>query len=58
MAIGDNTHKVISYQHVTKTDDQVSQRHEKLGIERIYQHLRNQNVAVGIHTHDRNLSIN
>ena len=29
VAIGDNTHKVISCQHVTKTDDQVSQRHEK-----------------------------
>ena len=58
MAIGDKTHKVISCQHVTKTDDQVSQRHEKLGTERIYQHLRNQNLAVGIHTHDRKLSIN
>ena len=58
VAIGDNTHKVISCQHVTKTDDPVSQRHEKLGTERIYQHLRDQNVAVGIHTHDRNLSIN
>ena len=58
VAIGDNTHRVISCQHVTKTDDPVSQRHEKLGTERIYQHLRDQNVAVGIHTHDRNLSIN
>ena len=57
VAIGDDTHKLISCQHVTKTDDQVSQRHEKLGTERIYQHLRNQNVAVGINTHDLDLSI-
>ena len=43
---------------MTKTDDPVSQRHETLGTERIYQHLRNQNLDVEILTHDRNLSIN
>jgi hypothetical protein len=57
VAIGENTHKVLSCEHVTKADDNVSQRHEMIGTTRIYQQLRDQNVMVGIHAHDRNLSI-
>ncbi|CAC5420412.1 unnamed protein product [Mytilus coruscus] len=40
------------------TDDFVSQRHEKLGTQRIYQYLDDNDVKVGIHSHDRNMSIN
>lgn len=58
VAIGDETHKVLSCQHITKADDIVSQRHEKVGTERIYNYLSQQDVTVGVHTHDRNLSIN
>lgn len=58
VAIGEKTHKVLSCEHVTKSDDSVTQRHERFGTEKIYQHLKNQNVTVGIHAHDRNLSIN
>jgi hypothetical protein len=31
VAIGEKTHKVLSCQHVTKGDDVVSQRHERIG---------------------------
>jgi hypothetical protein len=58
VAIGENTHKVLSCEHVTKTDDNVSQRHEMIGTTQIYQQLYDQNVMVGIDAHDRNLSIN
>jgi hypothetical protein len=36
VAIRENTHKVLKCEHVTKTDDLVTQRHEKIGTERIY----------------------
>lgn len=58
VAIGEKTHKVLSCEHVTKSDDSVTQRHERFGTEKIYQHLQNQNVTAGVHAHDRNLSIN
>ena len=58
--IGQRTHKVLCNQIVTKEDDPVSQRHERLGTERIYQWLENSEegpVQVAFHAHDRNLSI-
>lgn len=58
VAIGEKSHKVLSCQHVTKSDDVISQRHEKLGTVKIYQHLKDQEVNIGVHAHDRNLSIN
>ena len=58
VSIGEKTHKVLSCEHVTKTDDTVTQSHERFGTEKIYQHLKNRSVAVGVHAHDRNLSIN
>jgi hypothetical protein len=35
VAIGEKTHKVLKCEHVTKTDDLVTQRHEKIGTERM-----------------------
>ena len=58
VAIGEKTHKVLSCQHVTKGDDVVSQRHERICTDRIYRHLNETGVAVGVLCHDRNLSIN
>ncbi|CAC5412437.1 unnamed protein product [Mytilus coruscus] len=53
VAIEDKIHKVLN----TKSDDSVSQRHEKLGTQRIYQYLEEQDVQVNVHSYDRNLSI-
>ena len=36
----------------------MTQRHERFGTEKIYQHWKKQSVAVRVHVHDRNLSIN
>lgn len=58
VAIGEKMHKVLKCEHITKADDFVSQRHEKLGTQRIYQYLDDNDVKVGIHSHDRNMSIN
>ncbi|CAG2196053.1 unnamed protein product [Mytilus edulis] len=57
VAIGEKMHKVLKCEHITKADDFVSQRHEKLGTQRIYQYLDDNDVKVGIHSHDRNMSI-
>lgn len=35
VVIGEKTHRVIKSEHVTKQDDHASQRHEKIGTERI-----------------------
>ena len=35
VALDDRTHKVLRCEHVTKSDDPVSQRHEVVGTERI-----------------------
>ncbi|KAK3083302.1 hypothetical protein FSP39_018873 [Pinctada imbricata] len=56
VALGDKTHKVISCQHITKSDDRVTQRHEKIGTKKIYEDLQSNDVSVGVH--DRNLSVN
>ncbi|CAC5378964.1 unnamed protein product [Mytilus coruscus] len=58
VAIGEKTHKVLKCEHVTKAHDIVSQRHEKVGTVRIYQYMKDKDVRVGVHCHDRNLSIN
>ena len=51
-------HTKFSCEHVTKSDDTVTQRHERFRTEKIYQHWKKQSVAVRVHVHDRNLSIN
>ena len=58
VCIGDKTHKVLRCEHVTKTMDPVSQRHERMGTEKIYNYLHEKDVEVNVHCHDRNLSIN
>jgi hypothetical protein len=58
VAIGDNSHKVLQCVHVTKEMDHVSQRHEKLGTEKIYMFLETKDINVRIHAHDRNMAIN
>lgn len=58
VCIGEKSHKVLVCEHVTKTMDPVSQRHERLGTERIYDYLNEKEVKVNVHCHDRNLSIN
>ncbi|CAG2235932.1 unnamed protein product [Mytilus edulis] len=46
VAIGEKIHKVLKCEHITKSDDSVSQRHEKLGTQRIYHYLEEQDVQL------------
>ena len=58
VAIGEKMHKVLKCEHITKADDGVSQRHGKLGTQKIYEYLEQKDVKVKVHSHDRNMSIN
>ncbi|CAC5410208.1 unnamed protein product [Mytilus coruscus] len=58
VALGEKTHKVMDCEHVTKSQDKVAQRHERLGTQKIYENLENKNVSIKIHAHDRNLAVN
>lgn len=58
VALGQYTHKVINIQHINKEEDRCTQRHETIGCEKMYEDFQRQGVAVNIHAHDRNLSVN
>lgn len=52
---------LIKYFHISVLHMQIISDHrdvEKIGTENIYKHMKNQEVNIGIHAHDRNLSIN
>ena len=56
-ALGQITHKVLSYQYVTKRQERCSQKHEICGTKRIYEDLESKKVVVRCHSHDRNAAI-
>jgi len=58
VTIGEKSNKVLHHAHVTKADDHVTQRHEKLGTEWVYSYLESKDTPVAVHIHDRNMSIN
>ena len=58
IALGGTTHKIVSAQEISKQDDPISQRHELIGVKKMYQEFDNKNVSVRIHGHDRNSSVN
>jgi hypothetical protein len=58
VVIGDQSHRVLQHIHITKADDHCTQRHEKLGTERMYEYFEQKGVSVRTHAHDRNMSIN
>ncbi|KAJ8314865.1 hypothetical protein KUTeg_007015 [Tegillarca granosa] len=58
VAIGEETHKVIDCIHITKSDDNISQRHEIIGTTKLYEKLERETVNVKTHTHDRNVAVN
>jgi hypothetical protein len=58
MALGQLTHRVVDYQHVTKLDDNCSQRHEMVGCCKMYDKFQDRGTKIANHIHDRNVSIN
>jgi hypothetical protein len=39
VALGEQTHKVMGCVHITKSQDKVAQRHERLGTPKIYENM-------------------
>ena len=58
VAIGDLSHKVLACEHVTKSDEIISQKHELVGTKRIALDFANENIDIGIWAHDNNGSVN
>ena len=58
VALGCLTHKVVNKQHISKKDENSSQKHEKLGVERMYADFEKADIVVEEHVHDRNNTVN
>ena len=58
VALGEKTHHVVAIEHVTKVDDFITQRHERLGTERIYTRMEENGAYVNVHAHDANGAVN
>ena len=58
VVLGERTKKVLGHFHITKALDPCTQRHEKIGVTQFYEYMKDMDVPVRIHTHDRNMSIN
>ena len=58
VVIGDKTHKVLNCVHISKADGPITQCHEKIGTQRIYDYFESQDISIKTHTHDRNMAIN
>ena len=58
VALGEQTHKVMDCVHITKSQDKVTQRHERLGTPNINENMESKNVSIKIHSHDRNMAVN
>ena len=56
-ALGQRTHRVVNYQHITKQDDICSQRHEMVGTRKLYAEFDRDNITIRVHSHDRNASV-
>ena len=57
VCLGSRTHKVLKLETISKEDDFCSQRHELIGVKRIYQYFDSQSIAVKTHAHDNNSSV-
>ena len=58
IALGDKTKKCVRAETITHNDDTCSQRHEMVGTKKLYEYLDENHIAVNIHAHDRNETIN
>ena len=58
LALGEQTHKAMDCVHITKLQDKVAQRHERLGTQNICENMESNNVSIKIHSHDRNMAVN
>ena len=60
VCIGAESHKVLCVKTISREDERCAQKHELLGTQKIYRHLKKQDngsVHVRVHCHDRNMSV-
>jgi hypothetical protein len=55
--LGGSTNKILHVATITKDDDTCAQRHELVGVKRIYNYLDENDCPVNIHAHDNNNQI-
>lgn len=58
IALGGVTHRVVSAKTVSREEERISQRHELVGVKRMYKEFQSKNIKIRIHGHDRNSSVN
>lgn len=57
VCLGSQTHKVLRLETISKEDDICTQRHELIGVKRIYEYFDSQAINVKSHAHDNNSSV-
>ena len=57
ICLGNNTHRVLRAETMTKEDESISQRHELVGVKRIYEYFDQECVPIKTHAHDNNNSV-
>ena len=58
VVIGEKSHQVMVHEHITKKDDSVTQRHERLGTNNVMDAFEEKGIDVNIWIHDNNASVN
>ena len=58
VTLGQHTHKVVNLQHITKTQEPCTQKHETIGCSQMYEQFDRRNIKINVHAHDRNMSVN
>ena len=56
-ALGQITHKVLAYA-MRRNEERCTQKHERVGVEHLFEQFKDKNVKIGNLAHDRNLSVN
>ena len=57
VCIGEKKHRILNVQHVTKHEEPSSQKHELVGVKRMYDYFDTNEVSIKIHAHDANASV-
>ena len=58
IAIGQEPHKIVDVQYITKSDETSSQKHENFGCSKMHEGFDRDGTKVVDHAHDRNSSVN
>ncbi len=57
VCLGMRTHKVLKLETISKEDDRCNQRHEMIGVKRLYKYFEDNNIPTMCRAHDNNASV-